>query len=105
MMIDETIALNRLFDYYGSLLTKRQQEVFEYYYHEDYSYQEIADLLNITRAAAYDNLKRAKESLYNYEEKLRFSKRLDDLIKSLQDLKDKEVNQLIEKFYNGGKYD
>lgn len=105
MIIDDTIAINRLFDYYGSLLTDRQQEVFRFYYHEDYSYQEIADLLNISRAAVYDNLKRAKDSLIKYEDKLRFSSRFDDLLNALQELDIEDVDKLIEKFYSGGKYD
>ena len=105
MIALETVALNRLFDFYGVLLTDRQQEVFRYYYHEDYSYQEIADILDISRAGVYDNLKRAKSSLENYEEKLRFSKRLDKMFKSLEKLENKEIEGIMDTFYNGGKYD
>lgn len=105
MIALETVAINRLFDFYGVLLTERQQEVFRYYYHEDYSYQEIADLLDISRAGVYDNLRRAKSSLENYEEKLRFSKRLDIMFKSLEELDNKEIEGILNTFYNGGKYD
>lgn len=105
MIALETVALNRLYDYYGVLLTDRQQEVFRYYYHEDYSYQEIADLLEISRAGVYDNLKRAKSSLENYENKLRFSKRLDTMVESLEKLENKEVYEILNTFYDGGKYD
>ena len=105
MIALETVALNRLYDYYGVLLTERQQEVFRYYYHEDYSYQEIADLLEISRAGVYDNLKRAKSSLENYEEKLRFSQRLDLMFESLKKLENKEVEEILNTFYDGGKYD
>lgn len=105
MIALETVALNRLYDYYGVLLTERQQEVFRYYYHEDYSYQEIADLLEISRAGVYDNLKRAKSSLENYEEKLRFSQRLDLMFESLKKLENKEVEDILNTFYDGGKYD
>ena len=105
MIALETVALNRLYDYYGVLLTDRQREVFKYYYHEDYSYQEIADLLEISRAGVYDNLKRAKTSLDHYEEKLGFSKRLDQMFASLEKLENKEVEAILNTFYDGGKYD
>lgn len=101
----ETVALNRLYDYYGVLLTERQQEVFKYYYHEDYSYQEIAELLEISRAGVYDNLKRAKTSLEYYENKLGLSQRLDTMFESLRKLKNIEVDEILSTFYEGGKYD
>lgn len=105
MIALETVALNRLYDYYGVLLTKRQQEVFKYYYHEDYSYQEIADLLDISRAGVYDNLKRAKSSLENYEAKLKFSERLQVMFEALEKLEIKEIEEILNAFYDGGKYD
>lgn len=103
MIVNETLELNRLYDYYGNLLTTRQREVFKYYYHEDFSYQEIAELLEISRAGVYDTLKRAKNALENYEEKLKLKKRLDKMFKSLEGLNNHQVNQIIEEFYNGGR--
>ena len=70
MNIEKTVFLNKLFDYYEKLLTQRQQEVFRYYYQDDLSYQEIADILGISRAAVFDNLNRTSKLLIEYEEKL-----------------------------------
>ncbi|HHY29618.1 MAG TPA: YlxM family DNA-binding protein [Syntrophaceticus sp.] len=64
----ERMAL--LSDFYGKLLTDRQQEVIRYYYEQDLSLGEIAENLKITRQAVHDNLKRAERALEDYELKL-----------------------------------
>lgn len=59
--------VSELYDFYGGLLTERQQAVFAYYYFDDFSMGEIAEDLGISRAAVHDSLKRTEESLENYE--------------------------------------
>lgn len=44
--------------------------MFTLYYYDDLSLGEIAENLNITRQAVYDNIKRAEKLLKNYEDKL-----------------------------------
>ena len=63
--------LNRLFDLYKPLLTKKQTETFIYYYVEDYSLQEIADIFQVSRNAIFDQLKKVEQHLNDYENKLR----------------------------------
>ncbi|HZJ87136.1 MAG TPA: sigma factor-like helix-turn-helix DNA-binding protein, partial [Erysipelothrix sp.] len=63
MKVEEVVTLNTLYDTYENMLTKRQQEVFGYYYHEDLSHQEIADILDISRPGVYDILKRTRNTL------------------------------------------
>jgi hypothetical protein len=65
------VELSLLYDFFGQLLTEKQQRVFELYYDDDLSLGEIAENLNITRQAVYDNLRRAEKLLYNYEKKLK----------------------------------
>lgn len=105
MSLNKTVRLNNLFDSYEALLTDRQREVFIYYYHEDLSYQEIADILNISRAGVYDTLKRTTEFLEETEKKLGFSEKYDKLLKALADLDDPQVNTILEKFDIGGNYE
>lgn len=62
--------INLLYDFYGSLLTERQQNFIELYYGEDLSLGEIAEQHEVTRQAVHDTLKRAEQTLENYEEKL-----------------------------------
>lgn len=64
----ERMAL--LSDFYGKLLTARQQETIRFYYEQDLSLGEIAENFNISRQAVHDNLKRAEKALENYENNL-----------------------------------
>ena len=57
-------------DCYCDLLTDKQQDYLTLYYEEDLSLAEIAEDLNVSRNAVYDNLKRAVASLEDYESKL-----------------------------------
>ena len=59
-----------LYDFYGELLTDIQKEVFEDTVLNDYSLAEVAEDRGITRQGVYDNLKRTKEILREYERKL-----------------------------------
>lgn len=59
-----------LFDFYGPLLTQRQQEVYDYSRSEDMSLGEIAEALGISRQAVHDNLRRTEKILEEYEAKL-----------------------------------
>ncbi len=59
-----------LYDFYGNMMTQRQKEVYEEYYLNDLSLGEIAQKLNISRAAVHDNIKRSEKALVNYEQSL-----------------------------------
>jgi len=52
------------------LLTARQQDIYEMYYGQDMSLGEIAEQLEISRQAVWDNLKRSAVILDEYEQKL-----------------------------------
>lgn len=68
--MEKTLRMSLLFDFYGPLLTERQQDVFQMYFHEDLSLGEIAEQLEISRQAVYDLLKRASTILEDFESKL-----------------------------------
>lgn len=68
--MEKTLRMSLLFDFYGPLLTERQQDVFQMYFHEDLSLGEIAEQLDISRQAVYDLLKRASAILEDFEFKL-----------------------------------
>lgn len=107
-MLEKTMRLNYLFDFYQSLLTPKQQEYVSMYYLDDLSLVEISELANVSRQAIYDNIKRTEAILESYEEKLllydKFEKRIQ-LLNRLQKIVNKQVdndeinvimNQLIE---------
>lgn len=72
-MLERTNRMNLLFDFYGSLLTNKQQSILELYYQDNYSLGEIASELSVTRQAVYEHLKRAEQTLEDYESKLRLA--------------------------------
>jgi len=61
---------NMMFDFYGSLLTEKQREIFTMHYDEDCSLGEISKVAEVTPQAVADILKRTNKKLYQYEEKL-----------------------------------
>ena len=73
----ESIAENSLlYDFYGQLLSKRQQEVMALYHEENLSLSEIAEEFGISRQAVHDTLKKAEQALNEYEAKLGLMARL-----------------------------
>lgn len=105
MSIEKTLVVNELFDTYGSLLTQHQQEVVRLYFHEDFSYQEIADILQISRAGVYDVIKRSVDFLEDTEKKLKIVELHNTLYDSLSVLEIDAVTQIIEKYLKGGNYE
>ena len=65
----DALEMTLLFDYYGELLTERQQMCFDLYHNQDLSLSEIAQELQVSRQGVYDNLNRAETLLRNMEEK------------------------------------
>lgn len=65
----DSLEMTLLFDYYGDLLTQRQQECFDLRYNQDLSMTEIAQELGVSRQGVFDNLSRAEALLRNMEEK------------------------------------
>ncbi|MFC5702163.1 YlxM family DNA-binding protein [Cohnella faecalis] len=84
--LDKTNRVNVLFDFYGSLLTEKQQTFLKCYYHDDYSLGEIAADFTISRQAVYEHLKRAELVLEEYESKLRLAERHERLHAGLERL-------------------
>lgn len=68
--MDRFVWINLLCDFYGPLLTDRQQRLLSLYYEQDLSLGEIAAEMQVSRQAVHDTLKRAEESLERFEFKL-----------------------------------
>ena len=96
--LEKSIYINELYDLYGSLLTKKQQEIIELYYCEDLSLSEISEQFNISRNAVYDCLKKGIKQLENYEKELKLLEKRNDLENYFSKLKkeNKELISLIE---------
>jgi len=68
--LDPIAHLSLLYDFYGALLTLRQQEVMKLYHEENLSLSEIAEEFGISRQGVHDTLKNAEHALLEYEKKL-----------------------------------
>lgn len=107
-MLDTNLEASLLFDFYGQLLSPRQQEVMSLYHEENLSLAEIAEEFSISRAAVHDSLKKAEKALAQYEEKLglvaRFVKtnqaieKIDEIIDGMEsNEKLEEIKSIIDK--------
>lgn len=70
MVLDESVRLCLLNDFYGSLLTKNQQDVLDSYLNYNMPLVEISNSLGITRQAVLDTIKKASKKLEEFEKKL-----------------------------------
>lgn len=82
-----------MFDFYRSLLTPKQQEVYEFYFLQDFSLGEIAEFQKVSRQAVYDLLKRTEEALLMYEKKLGLVKRYQESSRIINSIRE-ELDQL-----------
>lgn len=97
--LEKTLELSSLFYLYKNLLTKKQVEYFELYFEEDLSFQEIADQLNISKAAAHDAINKIIKSLNDLEEKIglnKFKIQLMSIIEMHSNPNNEEVLKIIQ---------
>ncbi|MFD2760371.1 putative DNA-binding protein [Lentibacillus juripiscarius] len=98
-MLAKTTRINYLFDFYQSLLTPKQRSYMDMYFREDYSLGEISELLQVSRQAVYDNIRRTEKMLEAYETKLglydKFQKRTTILDRMDEAAQDSEMKALI----------
>ena len=68
--MEKFVEQTLLYDFYGELLTKRQQQIYESVVLEDYSLSEVSEDLGISRQGVHDMVRRCNRALEEYEEKL-----------------------------------
>ena len=90
--------ITTLYEIYKKLLNEKERNYFEYYYFEDYSMQEIADLYDVSKAYASKYLNQIVSKLEKYESLLELNKKsvkIKELIKDLpEDIKNK-IEELL----------
>lgn len=106
-----------LYDFYGPLLTKHQQEIYEAAVYNDLSLGEIAAEEGISRQGVHDLIKRCDKTLAGYEEKLHLVKRFTDNKRKIAKLKElidrlmdingtdkehtREINAMLDDIFEG----
>ncbi|MDO3410729.1 YlxM family DNA-binding protein [Saccharibacillus sp. CPCC 101409] len=82
--LEKTNRINLLFAFYERLLTEKQQTFLKYYFHDDFSLGEIAAEFEISRQAVYEHIKRAEQTLENYEAKLALLQRHESRMQEIR---------------------
>lgn len=77
--MDKNIEISLLYDFYGQLLSPKQQQAVSLYYNDDLSLSETAEVMGITRQGVRDLVKRSEAELYEYEQKLGLYKRFEQV--------------------------
>ena len=97
--MDKFLYYNELFLVYKDLIKESNREIFDLYYGENMTMQEIADYKNISKARVGTIIKNVEKKLFNYEDKLRIVFKNMKLEKALElnDIKEikKEINDII----------
>ncbi|WBW50624.1 sigma factor-like helix-turn-helix DNA-binding protein [Peptoniphilus equinus] len=66
-MIQDFLEVNGLLDFYGDLLSSKQKRALSMYYQEDFTYNEIAEELSISKQAVALTIKRGLQNLEDFE--------------------------------------
>ena len=94
--MEKFVGQTLLYDFYGELLTERQQQVYESVVLEDYSLSEVAEDLGISRQGVHDMIKRCNHTLEEYESRLHLVEKFLCIRKQVQKIKELAVG------YNAG---
>ena len=94
--MENYIYYNNLYDFYAPLLTELQKEYFEYYYVNNLSFSEIAEIKNVSKAAVSQQISTIEKKLNEFENLLRLKYKQDEIYKILKDKVSKEILEQIE---------
>lgn len=89
--MEDILRLTLLFDFYGGLLSDKQREIFDMYYLQDYSLQEIGEQLSVSRQGVRAHLVRSQKLLADYEASL-------GLVEKYH-LKKQQINKITEQIH------
>lgn len=97
--IDEFVKYSNLFNIYRELFSDKQKQYLDAFLNEDNSFAEIAEAMNISRQAVFDNIRNACKKLDSYEEKLNIYKKNQNYLTKLRkisiDIKDNRIDEII----------
>ena len=83
--MEKIVEQGLLYDFYGSLLTRHQQEIYEKVVYENLSLNEIAEAAEaegVSKQAVHDLVRRCTAILRGYEEKLGMIRRFGKIRKA-----------------------
>ena len=84
--MERMIERGLLYDFYGELLTKHQQEIYSEIVFNDLSLSELSEAEGISRQGVFDLIKRCDKLLEGYEEKLKLIEKFKLIKSEVKDL-------------------
>ncbi len=105
MELEKKTSIAILLDFYLPMLTERQAEIMQFYYSDDLSLSEVAELTGISRQGARDAIKKSEMILASCEQKLRLAEKyarqsaqIEEIVAALRTAKtDANIERQIEK--------
>lgn len=94
--MEKIVEQGLLYDFYGELLTRHQQEIYESVVYENLSLGEIAEAQGVSRQAVHDIVKRCDKTLMGYEEKLKLVARFESIKEKIS-----QIDQLSAQYESG----
>ncbi len=94
--MEKIVEQGLLYDFYGELLTRHQQEIYESVVYENLSLGEIAEAQGVSRQAVHDIVKRCDKTLLGYEEKLKLVSRFESIKEKIS-----QIDQLSAQYESG----
>lgn len=86
--MERLVRTGLLYDFYGGLLTEKQQRIMELYFLENWSLAEIAANEGVSRQAVHDLLQRSEKTIEEFEAKLGLMERYSKQQAILTTIKD-----------------
>jgi len=99
--MEKFLYYNELYLIYKSLINDKTSEIFDLYYGENLSMQEIADIKNISKSRVGMIIKNVERKLDNYENALGIYKKNNRLVEILELNDIVKVKKEIEKLIKG----
>lgn len=88
MSLEKNIELAKLFDVYGELLSKNQYDIMDDFLNNDLTLSEVAENRQISRQAVKDVVSKVEKKLQNYEGKLKFCEKINELERKIKKLEE-----------------
>jgi len=99
--MEKFLYYNELYLIYKGLINDKTSEIFDLYYGENLSMQEIADIKNISKSRVGIIIKNAENKLDNYERSLKIYEKNNKLRKLMESNNLDEIKNNIEKIIKG----
>lgn len=86
--VEKIVEQGLLYDFYGPLLTRHQQKIYQRLVYDDLSLNEIAEAEGISRQAVHDLVRRCTAQMQKYEELLGMIRRFETIRSDAEALED-----------------